>query len=129
MNLSRSRLFQDEDKTLRFNLHLYFDFALVGCFCYYKIIFWHVLRYLISSANLVTWLSFWTEMFFKNYCLTNYALFIGEECVSDATNFKLLCLLRLVLGNVLDSFPELCCDPLEKTASNRQVSLWYSFLF
>ena len=60
---------------------------------------------------------------FQKLCLTNYALFIGEECVSDATNFKLLCLLRLVLGNVLDSFPELCCDPLEKTASNRQVSL------
>ena len=55
-------------------------------------------------------------------------LFIGEKCVSNATEFKLLCLSRPVLKNVLVHFHEIRGDPLEKTASNRQVCLWYSFL-
>ena len=48
-------------------------------------------------------------------------IFIGEEFVSDATEFKLLCLSRSALRNVLVSFQKIRGDPLEKTASNRQV--------
>ena len=80
------------------------------------------IQYLIFSANLVTWLTFWTETFFKkHYTLLIMPLFIGEKCVSDATEFKLLCLLRPVLMNVFVSFHEIYGDPLEKTGSNRQV--------
>ena len=62
------------------------------------------IQYLIFSANLVTWLIFWTEMFFKkcNF-LPIIPLFIGEECVSDATEFKLLYLSRPGLRNVLQA--------------------------
>ena len=55
-------------------------------------------------------------------------LFMGEECVSVAIDFKLVCLPRPGLWNVLVSFHEISGDLLEKTVSNRQVCLWYSFL-
>ena len=41
---------------------------------------------------------------FRKLCLTNMPLFIGEECVSDATEFKLLYLLRPFLRDLLVSF-------------------------
>ena len=64
--------------------------------------------------------NFWTEMFYKKYyVLPIMLIFLGEECVSDATEFKLLCLSRPVLRNVLVIFHEIRVDPLEKTASNR----------
>ena len=68
------------------------------------------------------------NVFQKYYALPIMPLFIGEKCVSSATEFKLLRLLRPVLKNVLVSCQEIRGDPLEKTASNRQVCLWYSFL-
>ena len=55
-------------------------------------------------------------------------IFIGEECYSDATEFKLLRSLRPVLINALVSFHKIRGDPLEKTASNRQVCFRYSLL-
>ena len=67
-------------------------------------------------------------IFKKYYVLPIMPLFIGEECVSDTTKFKLLCLSRPALRNVLVSFHEIHGDPLEKTANNRQVCLWYGFL-
>ena len=50
-------------------------------------------------------------------------LFIGEECDSNATEFKLICLLRPVLSNELVSFHEIHGNPLEKTSSDRQTCL------
>ena len=52
----------------------------------------------IFSANLATWLIFLTKI--KKYILLIMTLFIGEECISDATEFKLLCLLTPVFKNV-----------------------------
>ena len=50
-------------------------------------------------------------------------LFIGEKCVINVTEFKLPCLSRPVLKNVLVSFHKIRSDPLEKTVSNRQICL------
>ena len=51
-----SRLFQDDDNVLRFNLHLsYFDFALVRwLLLLLQNIILICIQYLIFSANLVT---------------------------------------------------------------------------
>ena len=63
-------------------------------------------------------------MFFKKYyVLPIMPLFMGEECISDTTEFKLACLSRPVFRNALVSFHEIRNDPLEKTASHRQVFL------
>ena len=84
---------------------------------------------MIFSANLVTWVIFWTKMFFKKYyVLPIMPIFIGEEYVSNVSELKLLCLTRPVFRNKLVSFHEIWGDPLETTASNRQVCLWYNFL-
>ena len=63
------------------------------------------------------------NVFQKILRLTNYAFILGEECVSDVTEFRLLCLSRPVPGNALGSFHEIRGDPLEKTVSNSQVCL------
>ena len=63
------------------------------------------------------------KMFFKKYyVLPIMPIFIGE-CVSNVTELKLLCLTGPVFRNKLVSFLEIWGDPLEKTASNRQVCL------
>ena len=80
------------------------------------------IQYLIFSVNLVTWLIFWTEMLFKKYyVLRIMPIFIGEACVSNATEFKLLCFLRPVLRNVLVSFHE---QPVIGKFVSDTVSYW-----
>ena len=89
---------------------------------------------MIFSANSVTWLIFWRKISFKKYYnLPIMPLFIGEESVSNATEFKLLCLLRPVLSNELVSFHEihvigkLVCDlvsswmEVQKQANSRAL--------
>ena len=79
-----------------------------------------ILNFLSQFSYMTNFLN--RNVFQKILRLTNYALIYSrKKCVSNATEFKLLCLSRPVLKNVLVSFHEICGDLLEKTASNRQV--------